>query len=319
MITLFIGDNDEYLNVVAQAHDASAFLVDFDNWKKIIDQKITKDITIYTSLSDLPKITTDISVLWELIKISDTIYYRPPDNWSDYQKDFSWSGQKTLTEYYLYQAKIYGKNIVGMDQIQHQRSPYLVLENHRQSDEDSLWVAGCSISHGIGVNGSQKYGALLGQYLSRPTYHLTMGGSSLEWQADQILRSDIRKKDIVVWGLTQERRAPIAKNGQVLPWPDDTIEDVNYRLHETRYYKAITSVYQVINFCDKIQARLILLPLICSEKLTMDLIHHKDFYQPPYEHYFLDLGCDNLHPGPKQHQFWADFCLDIIKNGKDFC
>jgi len=313
MLTLFVGDNTEYTAKCATEHDPLALLIDYANWKKVL-QKSSNEISItgYTSLSDLPKINSDVSVLWELLQIADNIHYVPPVIWSDHTKGFSWNSQRTLTEFYLYQCQQSEKNVFGLELEKYQTSAYLHLANLRNTDESSLWISGCSISHGVGVNTSERYGALLGKSLSMPTYHLTKEGSSLEWQADQILRSDIRSVDTIIWGLTQEKRAPMVYNGKITSWPDNTIEDVEYRLHETRYYKAITSVFQVINFCRKINCQLILLPLICTEKLQMDLIHQHCYYQLPYQINFLDLGNDNLHPGPKQHEFYADFCLNIL-------
>lgn len=317
MITLFVGDNDQSLCDRAKEYDPSAVLIDHSNWRKFLKHASSQDtITGYTSLSDLPKINEHGSILWELLKISDKIYYSPPIGvWSDHNGGFSWTSQKILTEFYLSQCQMIGKNVIGLNLENYKKSNYLDLKEKRINDSPSLWVSGCSISHGVGVTQDERYGTLIGKSLQRPTYHLTKPGSSLEWAADQILRSDIRQEDLVIWGLTQEKRAPLARNSDMIPWPDDTIDDVEYRMHETRYYKAITSVFQVINFCNKIQCQLILLPLICSEKLRMDLVHQESYHNLPYDIRFIDIGSDNIHPGPKQHQFWADFCLDII-NGK---
>lgn len=316
--TLILGDCTEYTADQAKQHDPSAFLIDRYNWQQFRDVDNPNDrITGYTSVADLPKIDADTSALWELMQSADEIYYHPPlGSWSDDTADFSWGSQKTLTEFYLRQCHWSGKKVFGMDLITQKYSTYLYLVDQRTDDKPNLWVAGCSISHGVGIRPDEKYGTLVGKSLQKPTHHLARAGSSLEWQADQILRSDIRSADIVIWGLTYETRAPLARNGLLVPWPGDRIEDVEYLLHETRYYKAITSVYQVTNFCAKIGCRLILLPLVCSQKLQMDMIDHESFYLLPYQKNFLDTGTDSQHPGPKQHQYWADFCLDAIYRDK---
>jgi hypothetical protein len=314
MITLFVGDCGEYLCECAKKHDPDAFLIEFSNYKKILKKINQKEsFTAYTSLADLPKITDCGSPIWELLSRSDNIYYMPPESWSDDDGSFSWGKQKILLEFYLYHCQLSGKQVTGLDLAEYKNSKYLDLVAIRNNDAQSLWVCGCSITHGKGINDDQKYGNIIGKTLSVPTYHLTALGSSLEWQADQILRSDIRKSDIVIWGLTHEKRAPLSKNGMTVPWPDDTIENVEYRLHETRFYKAITSVYQVINFCNKIGCKLILLPIICSENLQINLIHQDCYYQLPHQFDFLDLGTTKVHPGPKQHRAWADFCLEILQ------
>lgn len=313
MINLFIGDCGYHIAVSAKKYDAGAFLVDFSNYKKILEDN-HQDITIYTSLGDLPKIDKYGSVLWKLILKSDKIFYCPPVHWSDHNDGFSWVSQQVLTEYYVYSAKLQGKITNYIDLTKYKESKYLELAEYRTSDQPCLWISGCSISHGVGVDPDQRYGYIVGSSTDRPTYHLTRPGSSLEWQADQILRSDIQKLDIVIWGLTEESRAPCARNGKIIAWPDHTIEDINYRSDETRYYKAITSTFQVINFCNKVGCRLILLPLLCKEKLQMDLINQLSYYQLPYQENFLDIGTDGIHPGPRQHQAWADFCIDILRN-----
>ena len=65
-------------------------------------------------------------------------------------------------------------------------------------------------------------------------------------------------------------------------------------------------MHQVVNFCSKISARLILLPIICSEQLQMLVCDLDEYYQLPYQTKFLDFGADGIHPGPTQHQIWAD-------------
>lgn len=311
MITLFVGDNSQHTAVQALAQDPSSFLIDFSNWKKTLAR--AGPFTAYTSLADLPKIDGKISVLWELMDRADRMHYVPPRTWSD-GDGFSWTSQQTLTEYYLRLQEMQGKTVIGLDLSAPRDSRYLDLADRRSSDEPVLWISGCSISHGVGVDTDQRYGACVGRSISRPVYYLTAPGSSLEWQADQILRSDIREDDIVIWGLTQEDRAPMMHHGQVMPWPDATLQDVEYRLHETRYYKAITSVFQVMNFCRAVGCRLILIPIICSEKLQMDLMDRPDYYQLPYRVSFLDLGTDGIHPGPQQHRAWADFCVEILRS-----
>ena len=76
------------------------------------------------------------------------------------------------------------------------------LQKYRQTDDKTLWITGCSITHGIGVSKEQRYADLLEKKLGLPTVLLTQSGSSIAWQTDQLLQSDIRAGDLVVWGLT---------------------------------------------------------------------------------------------------------------------
>jgi len=309
-INLFVGDNDTSLAKIAQKSNSAAFLIKHSNYKIFLSSEHAEDITAYTSFSDLPKISQINSIFFEVLKKADKIFYCPPKVWSDYSVNFSWNTNQTITEYFLYLINLTKNNVQGLDLTHYQNSSYLNLVDCRKTNETQLWVAGCSISHGAGVREHEKFGTLISNKLNLPVSHITKGGSSLEWAKDQILRSDIRKNDIIIWGLTQEVRAPKAFNGKII-----TETNPDFLLNETALYKAVTSVHQVVNFCRKISAQLILVPVICSERLQL-LIHNLDeYYQLPYQIGFLDLGTDKIHPGPIQHQVWADtICKKLSKN-----
>jgi hypothetical protein len=306
-INLFVGDNDYCLAEQAKIYHPAAFLIDFDNYKKFLKTVYVEDITVYTSFSDLPKITGTDAVFFEILKKSDNIFYCPTLKWSDHSDNFSWNSNQTITEYFLYHINLLKNNVQGLDLTAYRNSNYLSLNDTRKTDNKQLWVSGCSIAHGVGVSEHEKFGTLVSNKLNLPVSHLTKGGSSIEWAKDQILRSDIRKNDIVIWGLTQEVRSPKAINKKVIAESNPDI-----LLNETSLYRAVTSVHQVINFCRKISARLILLPIICSEHLQL-LIHNLDeYYQLPYQTKPLDLGTDGAHPGPIQHRVWADLVYEHL-------
>jgi len=300
-ITIFVGDNDAGLATTAKKINPVAFLIDHKNYKVFLSTEYSTDITGYTSFSDLPKITATDAVFFEVLKKADVIFYCPPATWSDHSGYFSWNSSQTITEYFLYHVKLIKNNVCGLDLNSYLHSGYLALTEFRQTVTKQLWVAGCSISHGVGVSADEKFGALISAKLNLPVSYLTKPGSSIEWAKDQILRSDLRKNDVVIWGLTQETRAPKAINTHVLAESNPII-----RLDETSLYRAVTSVHQVANFCKKISVQLILVPIICSEQLQL-LIHDLDEYcQLPYQTQTLDKGTDNIHPGPIQHQVWAN-------------
>ena len=308
-ITLFVGDNDYGPADQAQKTDPSAFLIEFKNYKTFLTTNYTNDITVYTSFSDLPKISSTDAVFFEVLKKADDIFYCPPTKWSNHSDDFNWNSTQVITEYFLYHTNLIKNNVQGLDLTRYQNSNYLNLAELRRVSKKQLWVAGCSIAHGIGVLNNEKFGTLISNKLNLPVSHITKSGSSIEWAKDQILRSNIRKNDIVIWGLTQEVRAPKAINATV---GAETNPDI--LLDETSLYRAVTSVHQVVNFCKEISAQLVLVPILCSEQLQL-LIHNLDeYYQLPYQTKFLDIGTDGIHPGPIQHQNWADIiCKHLLK------
>jgi len=305
---MFVGNNDYNLGEQAQKKDPSAFLIDFSNYKKFLKTVYAEDITVYTSFADLPKITSNDAVFFEVLKKADVIFYCPPLKWSDHSDVFVWENNRTITEYFLYHINLVKNNVQGLDLKSYQNSSYLALTESRKTVDKQLWIAGCSIAHGVGVDKSEKFGTLISNKLDLEVSYLTRPGSSIDWANDQILRSDIRKNDILVWGITQEVRAPKLINGKVVFERDPYV-----LLDEISLYRAVTSVHQVVNFCRKVSVELILLPILCSERLQL-LMHDLDeFYLYPYRPEFLDFGTDNVHPGPAQHRAWAEFCINLLK------
>jgi hypothetical protein len=318
MLKLFVGDVTRELSDYANKN-AQSTLVTSSNFKKIIQLSKTQNITGHTSFSDIGKIKIDSSPFYELLMAADEIVYYPPAQWSDHSDTFRLHSMQRMTEYYLYDINKLKNNVTGLNLDHYTKdSKYLTLWDTRNTDDPTLWISGCSVSHGVGVENNQRYGQLMADDLNFPVSWLTRGGSSLEWAADQILRSDIRKNDIVVWGLTSEFRAT--------EWTNNTIQNINpYNFEESekgsievlseenRIYKALTSVNQVENFCTKIGAHLVLFPIITSEILRLHLSANVCYIENPYQIGFIDLGTDNAHPGPDQHKVYANFLTNYIK------
>lgn len=316
-ITVFVGDSDRTISKRAKEHDCTAYLVDFLNFEKFLKTNFVENVTVYTAQSDLPKITGDRAVLYEILNKADVIYYSPPKCWSDQQIDFfSVSNQKSLTLYWLSIIQRQKNNVHNIDLSEYKNNQYIALRSIEQTSGTKIWNAGCSIARGIGVQQGQQYASLVSQAINTPFVDLSLAGSSIEYAADQLLRSNIQSGDIVIWGLTEETRFPIWDSKlKKISVGNRTIET----LTETRVYKSVTSVHQVSNFCSKIGAKLILLPIICSENFCLLLWDLDNFYPFPYQTKWVDYGDDDVHPGPEQHKIYADFCLDIIRNKFDFC
>ena len=51
------------------------------------------------------------------------------------------------------------------------------------------------------------------------------------------------------------------------------------------------------------------------EKLVLKHLHtnFEHFYQLEYNGKFIDFGTDGQHPGPKQHQAYADFLYEKLR------
>jgi hypothetical protein len=204
------------------------------------------------------------------------------------------------------------------------------LKEKRLNNDPVLWVAGCSITAGYGVNESNRYGKLLADKLNLPEVLLAKDGSSILYSADQLLRSDIRSNDIVVWGLTNIPRVEIFDTDttdfrSVAITGYDSIDkslqywNLNYFHSSTQSLLYIRMILQVINFCKKVGAKLYLanmlditwFPIIFKETHNfIDFVKEVDLTCSTT---FIDLGTDNQHPGPKQHQYYAEQIFNIIK------
>jgi hypothetical protein len=313
-INLFVGDCNKDLSINAKKFDKTAYLLDSSNFDQYLALSNTTS-TAYTSAADLPKISKDRAVFYEVLQKADQIYYRPSAVWSDHNSEFSLQNQQQLTEYFLYLVNQEKNNVDGLDLSLYEFTPYLTLMSERVCDDAQLWIAGCSIAAGVGVAVEEKYAFKISQQFNGQFSNLALPGSSLEFAADQILRSDIRKGDTVIWGLTAEYRAPYwdrltqqVKHLAGYTFDYHRTNKADDITDETRLYKAVISFNQVANFCTKIGARLIAVPIICSEALRLLIKDHRLPYQPG----FIDLGTDKLHPGPKQHQWYANHINEII-------
>lgn len=326
-LTIFIGDVDQGLCISAKKFNPSAFLVDSTNYKTI-SVPFVNQTTVFTSLGD---ISDSVDQIYKLLDLADEIYYCPPEQWSDNKNvnpDNVTDSMKGLTETILFHFQQQKNNVHGLNLDHYQYKKYTTLSDYRKSENKQLWIVGCSNTHGVGVLADQRYGAIVGKELDLPTSFLTQSGSSIEWAADQILRSDIRENDIVILGLTNEQRIPMWGSSQsvkhiTISHRDFPTNSVNLPpklldfllAHDTCKYKSYTHIEQIVNFCKKIKAKLLIVGLLSSDSFDINLHSLQEFIA--YKNFnnlnYIDYGTDQEHPGPKQHQLYANFCLTHLK------
>jgi len=198
------------------------------------------------------------------------------------------------------------------------------LQNIRNTTEKVLWTVGCSFTAGEGVGKNQRYGQLLSEYLNIHEITLSRSASCNSWSASQILRSDIKKGDIVVWGLTSIYRGEYSKDWELKPYMAiNLVKEYNWNpnyfdstTNKILYYRDILNV---INFCNKLDANLYIInfledgitPIIFKDYNNfLDISYSYNNYQNNWD--FVDYGTDNCHPGPKQHKIFADHIYKFI-------
>lgn len=318
MITLLVGDVEDYLAKKAIQLDPHARLITQENHADITDG------TYYVSLGDFVSLEIFIDVLDK----AETLIYCPPKKWSDNTN--SGSKMKYWTEHYLMHFLNY-KNVIHNNQLSFmsaEKSIMLSLSDTRKCHDSQLWISGCSVSHGVGVAQNQRFGKLLADLVNLPVSFLTKGSSSIQWAADQILRSDIRCNDIVVWGLTSMGRLPFYSNGEIKHIVPQTYVD-NSQLNkivpierlddDNMIYQNLVKIHAVINFCQKAQAKLFLFGMLIDYDSIQWMADLPEYTQLNgrfgfLEHArFLDLGTDGVHPGPLMHQWYCDQMFATIQ------
>ena len=298
-ITVYVGDITEEFAIKVLMIDNSATLIDCTNYSELASG------SYYVSIGDLQS----QDQLKAVLKQATDVVYLPPNCWSHPE-------MKQATEQCF--IDLHGTITVHnfMSSIMRDLSLFLGLEDKRKTESPQLWSVGCSFTAGVGVLPNERYGQLLSDSLGLEVSFLAKSSSSIIWQADQILRSDIQSGDLLVWGLTALNRFPYVVDHQLVhanasPRAIDRVKhlvDIDMFDSEDLLYRTIVSIYQVINFCKQVNIKIILANLM-SEKLPPYMQSFKEFIDL-CGHKFIDVGSDGSHPGKQHHIF---YCKQLLK------
>lgn len=321
MFTLYIGDKNNGFAKSEKKLKLGAYLIDHENWNQ-------DHIGVaYTSLADLP----GLDELAFLFRQADVIVYNPPiGQWSDGKN----SKQKEWTEYYLTVFSfVDSKKILNWNIVKDINDVTLKLEDTRKTESKQLWFAGCSITHGEGLTDlNQRYSNILSKKLNLPMSSLSKSASSIFWASDQILKSDIRPNDILIWGLTSVNRITYyneetketyyicandyKKYSKEIPHLSHTVPEkffVDFNLT----FRSINQILQVVEFCKTNNIKLILVGLLTGIEMASYLttlpeyLHLEGLFGVGDTRY-IDFGTDGEHPGPKMHEWYAEQILNRL-------
>lgn len=334
-LTIFLGDVSEDVAISAKSSDTSAWLLHRDNFAQFRLRPNDIDTTIYTSLGDLPD---DLTIVLDVLKQADTIFYVPPKTWSD-KKTLDimdpTNSIQGLTETLLLLLPD-TVDIIGLRPLTPCQIDPIPLVDDRKTCDKQIWVAGCSITKGDGVENHERYGALLAEHLQRPCSFLARSAASIGWAADQILRSDVRSGDLVIFGLTSWPRFTYVHEHKLLKgitpscfalYPEiEKIVDKKTLWSQQTFYQNFYSIQQVINYCKKINAELLLvnmyddnyslLSYLKSQPNFVQIHYDKTYHKNQMRSCFIDLGSDHSHPGPKQHLAYSNTIINFIQKNK---
>ena len=190
-----------------------------------------------------------------------------------------------------------------------------------QRTKPPLWIAGCSMSSAVGVNDDQRWSHLLAEELDLEEVNLAYPGQSIWYSADQLLRSDIRKGDIVVWQLTATSRVNVIENDELVGVPIKKAihSEICNKYFTPEWYGSDTKkildlryIAQVQKVMEKIGARLYLVNMMADSWINR-LLDNDDAFLTFNKLMYKDLGTDKQHPGPLQHQEYAKQITKVIQ------
>jgi hypothetical protein len=308
---LYIGDiNSAFAQKVKQI-DPSAVLITENNLFKLGHVS-----TAYTCIGDLGQHVWNVEFKNLLDSSTNIVYVTSTD--IDVDDELTDNDHtKLLLENYRLTT---GRDIAGLEEFVNKYSTsFLNLHNKRKTDNKQIWIVGCSNTNGIDyVNVGERYGDILSAELDLPATFLSKNGSSIEWAADQILRSDIRSSDIVFWGITHNSRLtyhtrdillhinPYSINKKI---PISRLDDFDLLYHNVKL------IHQVIKKCQQQNIKLFMLDIL-PNPLLKPFLYKLENYDVGVEYYgkFIDFGKDGEHAGPEQHKIFAKKFLTMYNN-----
>lgn len=301
---LFIGDIFQELADAAKAYDSSAELLTSDNLPSDLS---SLHGTYYTSLADIGSSHR----FSQLCLAAEEIHYHPPKKWSD--KD-----QQRWTETVLWNATQY-TSVHGLS-LDKKEQLFINLSTPRAriSDVDiQLWTAGCSYTAGVGVNYNEAWPFVVSEKLKIPYANTARPASSIIWASYQICQLPIIPGDLVFWGLTSQHRVPLINDDETgilhyITTKHNRKIPIELLDGPSLFYHNLMAIKNAHNFCEKSGAKLVILGLIYDWDSFFKTYQIKNFRQYavwPYEP--MDLGTDNLHPGPKEHQAMAESFIEF--------
>jgi hypothetical protein len=309
---LIIGDNGTEIAEYAALMFANTLLVTKDMYDQIDTGSFD---CLYTSLADI-----DADQLLTLCQQAKAVHY-----WQPLQCE-----SKELLEYTVQVlTKIVSHYKISIRNFTVNSDPTnsLRLMDYRKSSSPQLWITGCSYAYGFGLNESnQRYIEIIAKEIHRSFSDLSSPGSSIDWAADQLLRSDIQQDDIVVWGISGINRVDYYIDNQritvpgIIDYPSAGLKKFFDKMitDDNRVNQSVKLIYQVKNFVEKAGAKLILifhkdLSLYEHAKVFEQYLWTLDSYVPISDQ--QDSTVDG-HPGPVTNKIWATEILEFLNSIK---
>jgi len=296
-------------------------LVNNKNYKKVIES--SKSLDCFTTIQDIT--VEKLSIITDFAKSISLLDIDIVSDTNTVEKEVYEYG-RLIYELYKHKRKV--KNDNGILQF---LNSFKLDSTDATQPSPGLITVGCSYTVGEGVKNTERFGSILAKKLKLPETTLSKSGASMQWVADQLLRFDLKKNDIVVWGLTTSDRIEYFEDWKYksntitncLTISKKHIDAVEQNDTLARLMQTFATVMQVQNFCNRVGAKLFIVnllnvswlpPMIENQKdiqwldLTVDSTIRKDTLVPQH----IDYGTDDIHPGPIQHKIYAEKIYNLI-------
>jgi hypothetical protein len=179
-----------------------------------------------------------------------------------------------------------------------------------RTDEPTLWVFGCSHSHGTGLSDiNNRYSNIISKHLNLPLRSITKPGSSTQWSHRHLINTNFISGDVVIWQLTTPDRLTMmlqqpteimlarSNNRSLIDcWTDQQTEFYQLSLMNTavRYLRSQPVKFVITSINSN------------NSSIYSYLTEYTKYPEYCYcPNWCCDLGSDNLHAGPLSHKALA--------------
>ena len=187
-----------------------------------------------------------------------------------------------------------------------------------RTDQPTLWVFGCSHSHGVGLRSSEEpYGKHLARAFGLPLKLITKPGSSLSWSYRHLFNSVIEPRDTVIWQLTTRNRLSQFNGNQVeeillTSTKNRSLLDI-YDERQT-YFLQLSQLNTGVQYLRKLGCRFAITSIVnfdADRDLVAEYVKYPEYCYHNGCH--LDMGTDGIHAGPLSHKAIAQRLLNHIQ------
>jgi len=185
-------------------------------------------------------------------------------------------------------------------------------------DQPTLWIFGCSHSHGVGLKSSElNYGQILSQSLALPLKLITKPGSSLHWSYRHLLNAPIQSRDTVIWQLTAPGRVSKFNGKQVEEIVLNVSKDrklIDSISKEQLYFSQISLLNTGVKYLRLLKCKFVITSLTDFGS-NYDYVSEYVKYPEYCSNYGLhiDNGTDGIHAGPLSHKAIAQRLYDHLQ------